>query len=88
MAMKRYEEKRCYVYDMPKHMYKPDDVKEGIKKVNLKVFPKSPALFRNPLRYSDIPCVIPKSPALFRNRLRYSEIPCVILVLLCSTMNN
>lgn len=32
VAMKRYEEKKCYVYDMPKHMYKPDEVKEGVKK--------------------------------------------------------
>ena len=30
---------------MPKHMYKPDEVKEGVKKVNLKVFPKFPASF-------------------------------------------
>ena len=45
MAIRRYEEKKCYVYDMPKHMYKPDEVKKGVKKVNLKVFPKFPALF-------------------------------------------
>ena len=43
--MKRYEEKKCYIYDMPKHMYKPNEVKEGVKKVNLKVFAEFPALF-------------------------------------------
>ena len=34
MATKRYEHQKCYIYDMPKHIYKPDEVKEGVKKVS------------------------------------------------------
>ena len=33
MAIKRYELKKCYVYDMPPNMYQPDQVKHGVQKV-------------------------------------------------------
>ena len=42
MATKRYEHQKCYIYDMPKYIYKPDEVKEGVKKVNHQAFSKLP----------------------------------------------
>ena len=45
MATKRYEHQKCYIYDMPKHMYKPDEVKEGVKKVKHQAFSQLSILF-------------------------------------------
>lgn len=60
MATKRYEHQKCYIYDMPKYIYKPDEVKEGVKKYQGK-FPEDRYLMQKeyivPLYYMNVTTV-------------------------------